>query len=264
MLAITTMATNAMMNGGTSGGRSPRSRARLPMAKRDPGNERGQQHHAGQLDDDRGRERNAARSRGRCNDLRDVMDARSDPGTELLVVESEDAAQGRQRHDRERAAEGHERDGEGHLVLVGVDDAVCRRDRRDAADREARGDEQREVVGQAELPTGPLRPEERDRHDADDDEKRSEAEREDVGEDEVEAEQHDAELEDRPSGDLQAGGGCGRDARNVRERDPERDAEDERREVRERPVCAEGECDADPRERETGRGTHHSSGCRNG
>ena len=171
----------------------------------------------------------------------------------------------RQRDDRERAAEGHECDGERDLVLVRVDDAVRSRDRRDAADREAGGDEEREIVGDAEPATGPAGAEERDRHDRDDDEQRAEAEREDVGEDEVEPEQDDAELEHRPGGDLQAGRGRRRDAREVRER-----ACRARRRARAAAGpgtarwAAERDRNPDPRESEARRCARHSSGCRNG
>ena len=202
----------------------------------------------------------------RCrDDLRDVVDARADPGAELLVVEPERVAQRRQRHDRERAAERHERDRERDLVLVGVDHAVRGRDRGDAADREARRDEQREVVRDAEPAAGPARPEERDRDDRDDDDERLEAEREDVGEDEIEAEQDDAELQHRPRGEPEAGSGCRRHAqRRSRRRCRVR--------RRGRAGAARGSAQWAPSETATpapasarpGSAPHHSSGCRNG
>ena len=121
-----------------------------PMANRDAGDQRGEQHHARELHHDCRRERSSAGRGRRRDDLGDVVHARPDPGAELLVVEPEWGLEQRERDDREGAAEGHERDGERDLVLVRVDDAVCRCDRGDTADREAGGDEEREVVGDAE------------------------------------------------------------------------------------------------------------------
>ena len=192
------------------------------------------------------------------------MDARSDPRSELLVVEPERAAERRQHDDRERPAERHERDGERDLVLVGIDDAVCCGDRRDAADREAGGDEQREIVRDAEPAARPARAEERDRDHGDDDEERLEAEREDVGEDEVEAEQDDAELEYRPRRGPEARSGRRRHVREVGDDDAEGDAEDERRQGGERSVSAQRDGNPGTRESEPGRLPDHSSGWRNG
>ena len=103
-LATPTIATKATMNGGTIVSRDSRHPAPCGRVARRSGHERREQHHARQLDDDRRRERDAAGGgRGR-DDLGDVVDARSDPGAELLVVEPERPAERRQRHDRERPA----------------------------------------------------------------------------------------------------------------------------------------------------------------
>ena len=257
------------MNGGTIGGRSPAvpslAGALSPaVADGDSGDQRRQQHHARELHDDRRRERDASRRR-RCRDhLGDVVDARSDPRSELLVVEPERAAERRQHHDRERPAQRHEGDGERDLVLVCVDDAVRRRDRGDAADREARRDEEGKIIRDAEPPAGPAGAEERDRDDRHHDEERLEAEREDVREHEVEAEQDDTELEHRPCRRPQARSRRRRHAREIRHHDPERDAEDERGKGGERPVGAQRDGNSGTRESEPGRQPDHSSGWRNG
>ena len=52
-------------------------------------------------------------------------------------------------------------------------------------------------------------------------------ESEDVGEDEVEAEEHDSRLQQRPGGEREPGAGPGGYVCDVRDGDPERDAEDE-------------------------------------
>ena len=100
--------------------------------------------------------------------------------------------------------------------------------------------------------------------DRDDDEERLEAEREDVREHEVEAEQDDAELEHRPCRGPQARSRRRRHVREIRDHDPERDAEDERREGGERPVGAQRDGNSGARESEPGRPPDHSSGWRNG
>ena len=92
-----------------------------------------------------------------------------------------------------------------------------------------------------------------------------EAEREDVGEDEVEAEQDDAELEHGTGRDVRGPGRPPRDMPMIRQRDPECDAEDERRQAPGmRAVGAERDGDPGSCESEAGRPPHHSSGCRNG
>ena len=116
----------------------------------------------------------------------------------------------------------------------------------------------------AKPPTEPTRAEERDRHDRDDHEERAKAERENVREHEIDPQQDDAELEQRPSGDGQAGSGRVRHPREVRNRYPERDAEDERRQARDGLVGAKRNGHSGSRESETGRRAHHSSGWRNG
>ena len=235
------------------------------MRHGDPGDQRREQHHARELDDDRRRERDAPGGRRGRDDLGDIVDARADPRSELLVVEPERAAQRRQHDDRERSAQRHEGDGERDLVLVGVDDAVRRRDRRDAADREARRDEQREVVRDAEPPAGPARAEERDRRRP----RRRPASAlkpsaRMSGNTRSRPSRTTPSLSTGPAAVRRPGTAAAGTWPTFATSDPERDAEDERRQRRERSMGAQRDGNPGTRESEPGRPPDHSSGWRNG
>ena len=142
------MAARSVRDAPSRGRRTRRRRRRLLATSSD---ERRQHQHPGQLDEHGGVQRGVATARRRGDDLADVVDAGADPRPEQRrVAEPERAAQQRQHDDGQRAAQRHEGDRDGDVLLVGVGDVVHGGDRRRPADRVAGRDEQAEVLAEAE------------------------------------------------------------------------------------------------------------------
>ena len=133
--------------------------------------------------------------------------------------------------------------GRRRLLVLGLDDAAHRADRRGAADRESGGDEQRLVAGQAERAAEADRADEGEQHDRDDHDDRQPAEAEDVDQAEFQPEQHDAEAHELLGGHRQSGredpvqraAGCGDLADDDAERHGRREQRYRRNERVDRP-----------------------------
>ena len=247
MLATATIATKAVMIGGSSGGRALASAPGRPLAYRRSRRPAGRAASRASASRDRRGERDSA-GRGRCrDDLGHVVDARADPGADC----SSSSPSGAERRPRPSRAcrRRHERDGERDLVLVGVDDAVRRRDRRDTADREAVATRS-EGRPRCRAAARPTRAEERDRDDRDDDEQRLEPERADVGEDESRPSRTTPSLSTGPAATCRPSR-LPRERRAVRERACRARRRARAAAGRER-VGGERDGDPDPRESEAG------------
>ena len=134
-------ATKARMKGGTSCRRPTRE---LRPSLQAIHARSGASNRTRELDDDRGCERDAADRGGRCDDLGDVVDARAHPDSVVVLVETEDAVQRGQQDDRQAAAQRHECNRIGDLLLVRVAEVPRGSDRGHTADGESRRDKERE------------------------------------------------------------------------------------------------------------------------
>ncbi len=127
------------------------------------------------------------------------MDARAGPGAERHRVEPERSAQRGEHQDRQAAAQGHQGDGGGHVVLARLRQRLHGRDRRRPADGEAGGDQQRPRGGDAQGPAEQERAREGGDDDADHHREALPAERDQRRQGQLQAQQHDRGAQQAPA-----------------------------------------------------------------